>query len=83
MKNILGLKTYGKIPFYKKIILEFRDRFKPNKFTENMLNENGIGVYVPKLNRTRLTIGIILATICIVLPIITPLSVPVMLWSIR
>ncbi len=83
MKNILTYERYGKQNLIRKCFLDVKNRFKINKMTEEILNGHGIGVYVPKLNRTRFTIGLLLAGVCIITPIITFLSIPAILWGLK
>ena len=77
------LRTYGKQNKIKKILLEVKNRFKINKIAREILNEYQIGVYVPKLNKPRFIVGLIAAVICIATPVITPLSIPAILWGIK
>ena len=79
----MTIQTYGKQNLIKKICLDVKNRFRINEHTERALNKRGIGVYVPKLNKLRFTIGLTLAIICIILPVITILSVPCILWGIK
>lgn len=79
----MKIQTYGKQNPIKRVLIDVRDRFKINEATEEILEGYGIGVYVPKLNRARLTIGLVLAVVCIITPIITPLSIPAILWGLK
>ena len=81
--NILGFKTYGKVNFIKRIILEIKDRFRVNPITKEILQEKGVGVYVPKLNRTRFSLSLVLVIVFIALPFVTLLSIPTILWGLR
>ena len=83
MKNILTYERYGKQNLIKRTCLQVKDRFRINKHAEVLLGRNGVGVYVPKLNKTRFSIGLILAVVCIITPIITPLSIPAILWGLK
>ena len=83
MKNIMTYERYGKQNLIKKSFLQVKDRFRINKYAEIELGRRGIGVYVPKLNKVRFTIGLTLAIICIILPVITILSVPAILWGLK
>ncbi len=79
----MKIQTYGRQNPIKRICLDVKNRFTINERTERVLNKRGIGVYVPKLNRARFTIGLVLAVICIITPIITPLSIPAILWGLK
>ncbi len=81
--NITQFETYGKQPIHKRMFHEVKDRFKVNNHSETILNNHGMKGYVPKLNKVRFTIGLVAVVICIALPIITILSIPIMIWSIR
>ena len=75
--------TYGKQNLIKRTCLQVVERFTINKYTERALSKKGIGVYVPKLNKVRFTIGLVIAIVCIILPVITPLSIPAILWGLK
>ena len=81
--NITQFERYGKQPIHKRMFHEVKDRFKVNKNTENLLNSRSLTGYIPKLNKVRFTIGIIATVICIIAPVITILSIPIFLWSIK
>lgn len=83
MKNILTYERYGKQNLIKRVFFDVKNRFSINKFAEENLRRSGIAVYIPKVNKFRFTTAIILASICIVLPVITILSVPIMMWGIK
>ena len=81
--NILNLQTYGKLSLPKRTILEIGDRFRINPLIENIFQEKGLGIYVPKLNKTRFIFSLVLALIFIALPFVTILSLPTLAWGIR
>ena len=74
---------YGRSSLVTRICNEIKERFKVNPFNERRLRSRGIGVYVPKLNKLKFGVSILIALICIVLPLITLFSVPVILWGIK
>ena len=81
--QITQFERYGKQPIHKRMFHEIKDRFKVNKYSTRILNTHGLDSYVPKLNKTRFTIGMIAAVICIITPVITILSIPAVLWSLK
>ena len=82
-EQITQFERYGKQPIHKRMFHEIKDRFRINKHSNQILNNHGLGSYVPNLNKVRFTIGIIVAVICIITPIITILSIPAILWGIK
>ncbi len=83
MKNILTYERYGKQNIIRKVFLDVKNRFTINKFAEEDLRSRGIGVYVPKINKLRFTIGMSLAVVFVILPVVTPLSIVAILWGIK
>ncbi len=83
MKNILTYERYGKQNIIRKVFLDVKNRFTINKFVEEDLKRRGIGCYVPKINKLRFTIGMGLAIIFVILPVVTPLSIVAILWGIK
>jgi len=80
---ITQFKTYGKIPIYKRIVNTLKDRFSINPYTNNLLINNGLKPYIPKLNKTRFIFGLIGVVVCVVIPLITPLLIVPLLWGLK
>ncbi len=80
---IIQFKTYGKIPIHKKVMNDLRDRFSINPHTNNILMSKGLKPYIPKLNKIRFTLGLVGVVVCVVVPLITPLLVFPLAWSLR
>ena len=80
---IIQFKTYGKLPIHKRVVNDLRDRFSINPHTNNILMSKGLKPYVPKLNKTRFALGLIGVVVCVVVPLITPLLVFPLAWSLR
>jgi hypothetical protein len=83
INNILNLKTYGKIPIYKRAFLEIANRFKTNKYSRTIYKNKGVGSYIPKLNKLRLSIGLFWACVFVAVPFITPLAILPLLWGLK
>jgi len=81
--EILTIKRYGKLPIYKRVAVALKDRFRINPHTDALLIENGLKPYVPKLNKMRVVLSVVGVVVCIAVPFITPLSVPVILWGLK
>lgn len=62
------IETYGKTNKIKKGWIELKERFKPNKHTENILKNKGLGVYIPRLNKLRVGVGLVLVGVCLITP---------------
>ena len=82
-QNILTFEKYGKIPFYQKVAVALKDRFRINPHTNTLLIERGLKPYVPKLNRVRVALSVLGVVVCVVVPLITPLSIPVLIWGLK
>ena len=82
-QNILTFEKYGKSPIYKRIVSTLRDRFRINPHTNTLLIERGLKPYIPKLNRIRVALSVVGVVVCVVVPLITPLSILVLLWGLR
>ena len=82
-QNILTFEKYGKLPFYQKVAVALKDRFRVNPYTELLLIERGFKPYVPKLNKVRVALCVVGVVVCMVVPFITPLSIPILLWGVR
>ena len=83
INKLIKFKTYGKSPIHKRVLVALKDRFKINPYTELLLIENGIKPYVPKLNKIRVALSVVGVVICVAVPFITPLSIPVILWGLK
>jgi len=81
--NILNLRTYGKASLYNRIKEQVVYRFKINPHAENHLRRMGLRGYIPPLNRGRFCLSVVVTIGLIIIPFVTPLSIPVVLWGIR
>jgi len=81
--NILQFEVYGKAPLYRRVLVALRDRFRINPYTNTLLIGKGLKPYIPKLNRVRVVLSVVGAVICIAVPLITPLSIPILLWGLK
>ena len=81
--EILTIKKYGKLPIYKKVAVALKDRFRINPHTNTLLIENGLKPYVPKLNKGRVALSVVGVLVCVAVPLITPLGIPILLWGLR
>lgn len=77
------IQTYGKIGFIRKNYLIIRDRFKPNKYSLYAFQKVGLGIYTPKINKVRLSLGIVGAAILIVAPFLTILAPLPIMWGLK
>lgn len=83
--QINNFETYGKAPLWKKEVVRIVERFKGNKYSITYFNSKGIQTYIPKLNRTRLYLGLIVAVISAAVPMTAaPITVPLAIrWAIK
>lgn len=79
----MKIQTYGKQKLPIRLYIEVKNRFTINPIIRNNLESKGLGVFVPKLNKPRFVTGIIIALIFIILPVVTPLAIPSVLWAIK
>ena len=82
-KTALNFQTYGTINPIIKARIEIKERFKPNKHSIAILKNQGLKLYIPKINGLRLIIGLIGVVVCVVIPIITPLGIVPLLWGLK
>ncbi len=81
--NVLTFEKYGRTPFYQKVAVALKDRFRINPYTNTLLIERGVKPYIPKLNKVRVALCVVGVVVCVVLPFITPLSIPILLWGVK
>jgi len=81
--EILIIEKYGKLPIYKRVAVALKDRFRINPHTNTLLIERGLKPYIPKLNKMRVVLSVVGVLVCIAVPLITPLSIPIMLWGLK
>ncbi len=82
-QNILTFEKYGRRPIHKRIVSTLKDRFRINPHTNTLLIERGLTPYVPKLNMGRVALSVVGVVVCVVVPLITPLSIPIFLWGLK
>ena len=69
MKNItLEFETYGKQNILKSIVGTIKNRFKINPYSKVTLNNIGVGCYIPRLNKIRIGVGLVLIGVCLMTP---------------
>ena len=82
-ENILTFEKYGKTPFHKRVLVALKDRFRINPHTNTLLIKRGLKPYIPKLNRGRVALSVVGVVVCVAIPLITPLSIPILLWGVK
>ena len=82
-QNILTFEKFGKAPIHKRIVSTLKNRFRINPYTETLLIERGVKAYIPKLNKVRVALSVVGVVVCIAVPLITPLSIPLFLWGLK
>jgi len=60
-----------------------KERFKPSPQTTARLNDKGVGVYVPKLNRVKVGLGLVAMVVLIITPFTNWLSYYVLKWVLK
>ncbi|KKN44969.1 hypothetical protein LCGC14_0687900 [marine sediment metagenome] len=69
MKNTtLEFETYGKQNILKSIVRTIQDRFKINHYSKITLKNKGLGYYIPRLNKIRVGVGVVLIGGCLMTP---------------
>lgn len=66
-----------------KILSTIKNRFVINPVTEQMLLKRGIGVYIPKIKKLRLTFGLLGVLILVAVPFVTPLAIFPLMWVLK
>ena len=82
-ENILTFEKYGKAPIHKRILSTLKDRFRINPHTNALLIERGLKPYIPKLNGVKVALSVVGLVVCVVVPLITPLSIPLLMWGLK
>ena len=69
MKNTtLKFETYGKPNILLSMYRNVKDRFKINSYSEIILNNIGVGFYIPRLNKIRVGVGLVLVVVLLMTP---------------
>ena len=77
------IQKYGSQPLYKRKLSEYKKLFIPEWTIVNKLNNKGIKVYKPKLNKLRVGTAIGLICLCIVVPL-TNWAIPgIVIWGMK
>ncbi len=81
----MKIQTYGKQNIIKRTCLNIKNRFRINEHTERALSKRGIGVYVPKVTKAKLGIGIIGGGLLIspLVPMGFILGIPLLRWGLK
>ena len=77
------MKTYGKQSIIKRELLNLKTRFAINPIIEKRFNKNGVGLYVPQLNKARVGIGVVGLVVCVITPFTNWLSLFVVRWALQ
>lgn len=84
MKNkTLSFETYGKQNTAHKVYNELKDRFKINPYSKVLIEKQGLSCYVPKLNKARVGIAILIMVACIITPFTNWLIPFVLMWGLK
>lgn len=81
--EVLTIEKYGRLPIYKRVVVALRDRFRINPYTNALLIKRGLRPYIPKLSKVKVALSVMGVVVCIAVPFITPLGIPVLLWGLR
>ena len=77
------IKTYGKQNKLKREFITIKERFVINPYAKTLLNKNGIEVYIPALNRLRLSVCALLIGLCLVTPFTNILIYKIAKWGLK
>ncbi len=78
-----SFETYGKLNVLQKMYNDVKYRFTKNPHTDTLLKQCGIDSYIPKLNKWRFGSACLASLVFVVIPGITLLAIPTMLWGIK
>ena len=81
--GLCGFETYGTQNPINKAHRQLKELFTINPYADALYNRKGLKCYIPGINKARLILSLCIAVGCIVVPIITPLSVPVLMWGLK
>ena len=81
-QTIQQFKRYGKASYLAGLYNQIKYRFKKNQHAESLLKQRGLESYIRKLNKWKFGTACVLSFIFIVLPLVTILSVPTMIWGL-
>jgi len=76
----MKLETYGKQNIIKRKYHKLRNRFRITALEKKYSQYQ---TYVPRVNKMRMTIGVIGALIFIALPLVTPAAFPCIEWGLK
>ena len=67
-KKMLELEIYGRANMLKSLGRKVYERVKINPYSMIFLRKRGVGVYVPKLNKIKLGIGLVGVVVLLATP---------------
>jgi len=82
-QNIQQFRRYGQSPYLARLYHQIEYRFRKNQHTEALLKQRGLEGYIRKLNKWRFGTACVLSFVFIVLPFVTILAVPTMIWGLK
>ena len=81
-QKIQQFTRYGQAPYLARLYNQIEYRFKKNQHAEALLKQRGLESYIRKLNKWKFGTACVLSFVFIVLPLVTILSIPTMIWGL-
>jgi len=82
-QHILSLERYGNQNSLRSLLISIKGLRQTDRHTENLLKERGLKPYIPKLNKFKVGLLILLTIGCLLTPCTNWLIIPLSMWGLK